>query len=965
MLRTLVSVPPAFRRFLGSVRDRGLLTRDAPASFIGSDPIGHRLGSGGGTIALLHEAWTATGPQRRPLGDWLTAAPSLVMHGGGESRRLPAYSGIGKSMLPVPILDVGAPHRFDQTLADFQLPLYRQTLQEAGSKACVLVASGDVWLEFDPLRIPPATCDITGIGMRVTPEVACHFGVYFVAKSAADSNTALPIAFFLQKPPPEVTYQHLSRYDFLVDTGLWLLSAEMVRFLFRLSGWDERQQRFTTPNGYPAHLDLYSEIGPNLGRRGQVPQRLGRAGWSDLTVGVIPLDNARFFHVGSSRQLFDSFGHLSLGNGVTKVYRSASPSKKVAVPPRAPVWLDGVATEGSLVLGGFNLVTGLPSTAGELRLASEQCLDVSPVRQIYYAFRPYALDDNLRGLPGTGATICGHDAKDWLVCRGFDLDSTDVFDAPIYPLVAATSITQALLDWFFAAKPDGRITELIQKTQKLSAAEIPNRFNFHRYFADRNVKHAAALLAEFQSCSETGDTRVFAQDFAAILKCCQNGGGQLRDWLQANHSSVLRRVTRPEYRSRFLMFMGELGAPRTQRFSADQAYAELRKAIVFSARRSPARPRLALKEDQIVWGRSPVRLDLAGGWTDTPPYCLEFGGAVVNVAVLLNGQPPIQVFVRPINEPMINLRSIDLGSSEVVRTYDTLGGFRDPRSGFSLPKAALALAGFMPEFSSGKSHGTLRARLKAFGGGLEISLLSAVPKGSGLGTSSVLGATLLGALNRACSLGWDEVNLYHRVLAVEQLLTTGGGWQDQAGALFRGLKLIQTISGPAQTPNVRYLPGHLFDANHANCTLLLYYTGITRLAKGILKEIVHDMFLRRFTTLQTLTLIRQNAHELFAALQRADGGELCRCISRSWDLNKRLDPGTTNPAIERLLRECGDDLIAAKLLGAGGGGYMLLCTRDAAAGNRIRERLEVHPPNSRARFIEFQLADQGLEVTVS
>jgi len=51
--------------------------------------------------------------------------------------------------------------------------------------------------------------------------------------------------------------------------------------------------------------------------------------------------------------------------------------------------------------------------------------------------------------------------------------------------------------------------------------------------------------------------------------------------------------------------------------------------------------------DQIVWGRSPVRIDLAGGWTDTPPYCLMEGGSVVNMAIELNGQPPIQVYAKP------------------------------------------------------------------------------------------------------------------------------------------------------------------------------------------------------------------------------------------------------------------------------------------------------------------------------
>ena len=71
-----------------------------------------------------------------------------------------------------------------------------------------------------------------------------------------------------------------------------------------------------------------------------------------------------------------------------------------------------------------------------------------------------------------------------------------------------------------------------------------------------------------------------------------------------------------------------------------------RVEVPFAPRAAGGPLKCAVKLDQIVWARSPVRLDLAGGWTDTPPYTNRYGGAVVNVAVDLNGQSPIQVFVR-------------------------------------------------------------------------------------------------------------------------------------------------------------------------------------------------------------------------------------------------------------------------------------------------------------------------------
>lgn len=90
---------------------------------------------------------------------------------------------------------------------------------------------------------------------------------------------------------------------------------------------------------------------------------------------------------------------------------------------------------------------------------------------------------------------------------------------------------------------------------------------------------------------------------------------------------------------------------------------------------------------------------MAGGWTDTPPYSLFAGGSVVNIAIELNGQPPLQVYIKPCAEHRIVLRSIDMGAMEVVNTFEELQSYCMIGSPFSIPKAALALAGFVPAFS--------------------------------------------------------------------------------------------------------------------------------------------------------------------------------------------------------------------------------------------------------------------------
>jgi len=377
------------------------------------------------------------------------------------------------------------------------------------------------------------------------------------------------------------------------------------------------------------------------------------------------------------------------------------------------------------------------------------------------------------------------------------------------------------------------------------------------------------------------------------------------------------------------------------------------------------RPRNALRPGETIWGRGPARIELGGGWTDTPPYCIEHGGKVLNLAADLNGQPPIQVFAKLSARPELVMRSIDLGVEERVRTYEELDTFSQPERAFALAKAAFALAGFLPRFHATHQFSSLEEQLLDFGGGIELSLLSAVPKGSGLGTSSILAAALLAALGDLCGLGWDRNVLFSRTLALEQMVTTGGGWQDQAGAIFRGIKIIETEPGMAQKPVLRWLPQHLFGPENANRSILLYYTGITRFAKNILAEIVRGIFLNSPAQLDRIAEIGANAELAGAAIQKCDYPMLAGAIRRSWQLNQVLDSGTNPPAVQQIPERVRDFLAAVKLLGAGGGGYLLMFAKDEQAAAHIKKELMDRPPNPRARFAESSVSETGMQVTRS
>ncbi|MCL1888621.1 MAG: bifunctional fucokinase/L-fucose-1-P-guanylyltransferase, partial [Kiritimatiellaeota bacterium] len=398
--------------------------------------------------------------------------------------------------------------------------------------------------------------------------------------------------------------------------------------------------------------------------------------------------------------------------------------------------------------------------------------------------------------------------------------------------------------------------------------------------------------------------------------------------------------------------------------SAD-AFALLRDVIIRHNTVRDAVPQRNILDDQIVWGRSPARLDFAGGWTDTPPYCLEHGGRVVNLAVNLNGQPPIQVFGRVCETPHLRIRSIDVGVEEVIATHDALRAGERLGSGFSIARAALRLAGFDPAFNPALHGGLAGFLKKTFGGGIELSLLAAIPKGSGLGTSSILAATLLGTLSEMCGLHWGPHDIFQRTIVLEQMLGSGGGWQDQVGGVTGGLKLVASRAGLAQQLDLRWLPPHMVERAIGDGRLLLYYTGMTRVAQNILGEIVRGLFLNDARRIRVINDIGRNAAFAADAVQRQSWDDFCEAIRRSWRLNQGLDEGTNPPAVQAILDRVRGPLSAAKLLGAGGGGYLMLLATTREDGLRVREILSADPPNPRARFVELSVSHEGFQVTRS
>ena len=960
-IQYLLTLPPRM-----AAEFEALEGRRRPEWVAASDPPGQPLGSGGGTANLLAEAWRATAPARS-FAEWLRQSRKLILHAGGLSRRLPAYAPMGKLLMPIPVFRWSRGQRLDQSLLDLQLGDYQRVLAHAGPHTAALITSGDVLLRFARELPPFPEVDVLGLGMRVAPEKAKDFGVFFSPR-----RQPTDLAFFMQKPAASKIRELADDYLCLVDTGMWLLSERAVGVLMERCGWTASGFDGGTARRY----ELYAEFGLALGKSPMAQD----AAVSALTCAVVPLPEAQFYHFGTNGQMIESVSALqNLVLDETKVGRTGARQQPDQVTQNSrfdvtlrregnhTLWVENSVVPSGWHLASQHVLTGVPENDWTLRLAPGVCLDFVPIDHDAFCVRAYSFGDALAGPVGDAATRwLGRSAGDWFNARGLKSEDcgidpqADIHACPLFPVLRAGEIEPGFVEWLFAAAPraDAGFAGRWRELPRLSAQQIPERVNLRRLYEQRARLRRACLLPMLRNFRWSV---FFRLDLEATARAYAEGSETVPELRFGEQDDEMQLVHDQMFRSAVLRHRGE---PGWERFEAG-AFARLREMIVHETRLSAACPRRNVLDDQIVWARSPVRFDLAGGWTDTPPYCIEHGGKVLNVAADLNGQPPIQVFAKLSERPELVMRSIDLGVEERVRTYAELDTFARPDSPFGLAKAAFALAGFLPRFNSQGGYASLEEQLRDFGAGIEVSLLAAVPKGSGLGTSSILAATVLAALGDLCGLDWDRNALFTRTLALEQMLTTGGGWQDQAGAIFRGIKLIETASGLAQKPAINWLPHRLLDHEYANRSVLLYYTGITRLAKNILGEIVRGLFLNSPSHLGIIADIGANADFAAAAIQKCDYEMLLAAIRNSWRLNQRLDVGTNPPEVQQIFDQVHDYLGAAKLLGAGGGGYLLMFGKDEAAAAKIKQRLTSHPPNARARFVDFRVSETGLQLTRS
>ena len=440
-MRRLLSLPP------NAVTDyHRLHERSREKWFCTSDPREKRLGSGSGTTWLLEECYReerneesygkeCSGEEKLGMSfmDWLSTSKRILIHAGGQSRRLPAYAVTGKVSLPVPVFRWARGQRLSQDLLSLQVSLYEKIIQQAPDSLHTLVVSGDVYINTDkPLpEVPDA--DIVCYGMWVDASLATHHGVF-----AALRETPEELDRMLQKPSlkelENLSHSHL----FLMDIGLWLLSDRAVTLLRERSYNHEQSLQF---------YDLYSDFGLALGNR---PSKKDKA-INELTVKILPLDGGEFYHYGTSREMISST--LSLHSKVHDqrliIHRKIKPNPAIFTQnaivdfpfteEHRNIWIENAHIGKGWHISVDNVITGVPGNDWQVDLPEGICIDIVPVGKKGYVVRPYGIDDTFKGDIRSSKTLwMGKPVLQWLEERGLTIpesreESTDLQQCPLFP----------------------------------------------------------------------------------------------------------------------------------------------------------------------------------------------------------------------------------------------------------------------------------------------------------------------------------------------------------------------------------------------------------------------------------------------------------------------------------------------------------------------------------------------------
>ena len=218
--------------------------------------------------------------------------------------------------------------------------------------------------------------------------------------------------------------------------------------------------------------------------------------------------------------------------------------------------------------------------------------------------------------------------------------------------------------------------------------------------------------------------------------------------------------------------------------------------------------------------------------------------------------------------------------------------------------------------------------------------VTGVPKGSGLGTSSILAAACVKALFEFLGIANTEDDLYSTVLCMEQIMSTGGGWQDQVGGVTDGIKYTSSQPGLQQEITVKHVALDEQTRTELNDRFTLIYTGQRRLARNLLRDVVGRYIGNEPDTVYALNEIQRVAALMRFELERGHVDDFAALLNQHWKLSQMIDAGSTNTLINQIFDAC-DDLLAGRMIcGAGGGGFLQVVLKRGVKKSELQSRLK-------------------------
>jgi len=915
------------------------------------DPEGKRVGSGGATLETLRIIGKMCGESN------IGKKKILLIHSGGNSKRVPQYSACGKLFAPVPRC---LPNGNRSTLFD-EFMIVLSSIPDRSPNG-LLVLSGDVLLLFNPLQISLSSNGAMAISVKAPAEMGSHHGVFLSDKEGNVHE------FLHKKSVLELNQKGaVNNQDNVdIDTGMIWFCGEMVSRLFILANEEESYSRFVNEKAclsfygdflYPLASDIsateyFEQSAENVINEELLSCR--KELWPLLhqyRLSVAKLSPAKFLHFGTTEELrvlmndgieeYQSFGwsRQVLSNNAGKTYCAVNSyiGKETLVGEGS--YLEDAFIPSSCTIGKNCIVSNVNLESQELMLPDETVLHVLPLSKGTFCARIYGIKDNPKEPIWFGKPL-------HLLLEAWGVPSNVVFhnnedtfwDARLFPVCQSV---QEALEWvtrILSAHERGgfseqELTEYVLLPKESLASSFNNTdserlISWQQHLEDqiRSVRFCESIVRNesFDSgFSLLGKGPALVRQLSRCLKISETEDFSIR-------LRVLKAIS-------VLLPDGMCLEGKDRNYFADVCFKELSDVVQdfqhLSVNQTLSNTKIFDKEVEICL---PVRVNWGGGWSDTPPYCFDYGGTVLNAAITVNGRYPIRATAEiTTKKRIIHLESIDQQISKDFMQLEELLDYSNPKDPFALHKASLCVCGFISP-----SYGTFEQQLERLGGGISMQTHVEIPKGSGLGASSILAGACAKALNMVIGNNLSDEQLCYQTLCIEQLMSTGGGWQDQVGGLVPYIKLIQTKPGLAQRFNIHRLMISPEIVKELNERFVLVYTGQRRLARNILREVVGKVLLRDPQTIEVLDEIQKLAVLMAFELERGHISEFARLLSKHWQLSVILDPGTTNTCIEYIFKCC-EDLIEGKFIsGAGGGGFLMMILKPGCTKSMLSSRLE-------------------------